>query len=114
MTAGLSDAQRMLVASILGDAVSFEVHTQGWVGQRLWLTWTMYEKQGAYWDPSSREYLIDHAEAYVVPTASDDEGILTFWFPIPRQRGEYQVRYFIRAPRDGAKLASGKTPSFRS
>jgi hypothetical protein len=114
MTAGLSASQRARVASMLGDAVSFNVHTQGWIGQQLLLTWTMYEKQEGHWNPSSREYLIDHAEAYLVPTASEDEGILTFWFPIPKQPGDYQVRYFIRAPRSGLKLASGKTPSFRS
>jgi hypothetical protein len=114
MTAGMSDEQRVRVASVLGDAVSLEVHTRGWIGQQLWLTWTMYEKQDGYWNPSSREYLIDHAEAYVVPTASNDEGILTFWFPIPKQQGDYEVRYFIRAPRSGYKLASGKTHSFRS
>jgi len=114
MTAGLSGSQRARVASVLGDAVSFNVHTRGWIGQQLWLTWTMYEKHDRYWNPSSREYLIDHAEAYVVPTAADDEGILTFWFPIPKQRGDYQVRYFIRAPGSGKKVAGGKCESFRS
>lgn len=113
IAAGLSASQRAHIASILGDAVSFEVHTQGWIGQQLWLTWTMYEKQHGGWNPSERSYLIDHAEVYVVPTASRDEGILTFWFPIPDQPGEYQVRYNIRAPRTGLKLASGKTPGFR-
>jgi hypothetical protein len=114
MTAGLSGAQRVQVARVLGDAVSLQVHTRGWIGQRLWLTWTMYEKQDGYWNPSSREYLIDHAEDYVVPTASNDEGILTFWFPIPKQSGDYEIRYSIRAPGSGEKLASGRTSSFRS
>ncbi len=114
MTAGMSDTERTRVASMLGDAVSFKVHTRGWTGQRLWLAWTMYEKQGKYWNPSQHEYLIDHAEAYLVPTASDDEGSLTFWFPIPRQQGDYEVRYFIRAPGSGAQLAFGRSHSFRS
>jgi hypothetical protein len=114
MTAGLSAAQRARVAAVLGDAVSFDVHTHGWIGQQLWLTWTMYEKQDGYWNPSSRVYLIDHAEAYLVPAATEDEGVLTFWFPIPKQRGDYQVRYFIRAPGTGKKLVEGKSPSFRS
>jgi hypothetical protein len=74
----------------------------------------MYEKQDGYWDPSDHEYLIDHADTYIVPAASNDEGILTFWFPIPRQRGDYKVYYFIRAPSSGEKLASGTTGSFRS
>jgi hypothetical protein len=113
MTAGLSDTERDRVASMLGDAVSVEVHTRGWNGQRLWLTWTMYEKQDGYWNPSQHEYLIDHAEAYLVPTASDDKGILTFWFPIPKQQGDYEVRYFIRAPGSGAELAPGRSHSFR-
>ncbi len=113
MTAGMSDTERTRVASMLGDAVSFEVHTRGWNGQRLWLAWTMYEKQGEYWNPSRHEYLIDHAEAYLVPTASDDEGILTFWFPVPEQQGDYEVRYFIRAPGTGAELALGRSHSFR-
>jgi hypothetical protein len=113
MTAGMSDTERARVASMLGDAVSFEVHTKGWNGQRLWLAWTMYEKQGEYWNPSQHEYLIDHAEAYLVPTATDDKGILTFWFPVPRQQGDYEVRYFIRAPGSGAELAHGKSHSFR-
>jgi hypothetical protein len=112
--AGLSSTQRVRVASVLGDVVSFEVHTHGWIGQRLLLTWTMYEKQDGYWDPSDHEYLIDHADTYIVPAASNDEGILTFWFPIPRQRGDYEVRYFIRAPGSGEELATGKTQSFRS
>ena len=114
MTTGLSSEQRARVSAVLGDAVSFDVHTHGWIGQQLWLTWTMYEKQDGFWNPSSREYLIDHAEAYVVPTAIEDEGILTFWFPIPKQRGDYQVHYFIRAPGSGKKLVAGKSPSFRS
>ncbi len=113
MTAGLSDTERDRVASMLGDAVSVEVHTRGWNGQRLWLAWTMYEKQNRYWNPSQHEYLIDHAEAYLVPAASDDKGILTFWFPIPKQQGDYEVRYFIRAPGSGAELAHGKSHSFR-
>jgi hypothetical protein len=113
MTAGMSDTERARVASMLGDAVSFEVHTRGWSGQRLWLAWTMYEKQNGYWNPSQHEYLIDHAETYLVPTASDDEGILTFWFPIPKQQGDYEVRYFIRAPGSGAELAHGKSQSFQ-
>jgi hypothetical protein len=113
MTAGMSNTERAQVASMLGDAVSVEVHTRGWNDQRLWLTWTMYERQDGYWNPSQHEYLIDHAEAYLVPTASDDKGILTFWFPIPRQQGEYRVHYFIRAPGTGAELAHGKSHSFR-
>ncbi len=113
MTTGLSEAQRVRVARVLGDAVSFEVHTQGWIGQRLLLTWTMYEKHDGYWNPSPREYLIDHAQTYVVPTASDAEGVLTFWFPIPRQQGDYEVHYFIRAPDSGGTLASGRSQSFR-
>jgi hypothetical protein len=113
MTAGMSGTERVRVASMLGDAVSFGVHTRGWNGQRLWLAWTMYEKQNGYWNPSQHEYLIDHAEAYLVPTASDDEGILTFWFPIPKQQGDYEVRYFIRAPGSGAELAHGRSHSFR-
>jgi hypothetical protein len=113
MTAGMSDTERAQVASMLGDAVSVEVHTKGWNGQRLWLTWTMYERQDGYWNPSQHEYLIDHAEAYLVPTASDDKGILTFWFPIPRQQGEYKVHYFIRAPGTGSELAHGRSHSFR-
>lgn len=113
MTAGMSDTERARVASMLGDAVSFKVHTRGWNGQRLWLAWTMYEKQNGYWNPSRHEYLIDHAEAYLVPTASDDEGSLTFWFPVPRQQGEYEVRYFIRAPGSGAELAFGRSHSFQ-
>jgi hypothetical protein len=113
MTAGLSDTERDRVASMLGDAVSLEVHTRGWNGQRLWLAWTMYEKQNKYWNPSQHEYLIDHAEAYLVPKASDDKGTLTFWFPIPKQQGDYEVRYFIRAPGSGAELAFGRSHSFR-
>src|ERR1700722_3105287 len=113
MTAGMSDIERTRVASMLGDAVSFKVHTRGWDGQRLWLAWTMYEKQGKHWNPSQHEYLIDHAEAYLVPLASDDEGSLTFWFPIPRQQGDYEVRYFIRAPGSGAQLAFGRSHSFQ-
>jgi hypothetical protein len=113
MTAGMSDTERDRVASMLGDAVSFEVHTKGWIGQRLWLAWTMYEKQNGLWNPSQHEYLIDHAEAYLVPAASDDKGILTFWFPIPKQQGDYEVHYFIRAPGSGAELAHGKSHSFR-
>jgi len=113
MTAGMSDIERTRVASMLGDAVSFKVHTKGWDGQRLWLAWTMYEKQGKHWNPSQHEYLIDHAEAYVVPLASDDEGSLTFWFPIPKQQGDYEVRYFIRAPGSGAQLAFGRSHSFQ-
>ncbi len=114
MTAGLSDSERARVAAVLGDAVSFNVHTHGWIGQQLWLTWTMYEKHDGYWNPSSQVYLIDHAEAYLVPSAAEDEGVLTFWFPIPKQRGDYQVHYFIRAPGSGKKLAAGKSKSFRS
>ena len=113
MTAGMSNTERARVASMLGDAVSFKVHTRGWDGQRLWLAWTMYEKQGKHWNPSQHEYLIDHAEAYLVPLASDDEGSLTFWFPIPRQQGDYEVRYFIRAPGSGAQLAFGRSHSFQ-
>jgi hypothetical protein len=114
LTAGLSPSQRARIVSVLGDAVSFDLHTRGWVGQQLWLTWTMYEKREGHWNPSSQQYLIDHAEAYLVPAAVDDEGILTFWFPIPRQPGEYQVRYFIRAPGGRRKLAAGKTHTFNS
>jgi hypothetical protein len=114
LTAGLSPFQRAHVVSMLGDAVALELHTKGWVNQQLWLTWTMYEKHEGQWNPSSREYLIDQPDAYLVPKAADDEDLLTFWFPIPREPGEYQVRYFIRAPGGKRKLATGKTHVFHS
>ncbi len=112
LTAGMSAYERARVLSMLGDAVNIEVHTRGWVGQRLWLTWTMYEKRDGFWNPSHHEYLIDRPEAYLVPMAAADEGILSFWFPIPSQPGDYQVRYFIRAPGSGDRLAPGRTPTF--
>jgi hypothetical protein len=114
VTTGLSEDQRVQVASMVGNVVEFDIRTEGWSGKRLWLTWTMYEKREGYWNPSDHVYLINHAEAYVVPEASDDEGVLTFWFPIPREHGDYRVHYLIRAPGNGHPLKAGQTPSFRS
>ncbi len=113
LTVGLSALRIAALERVLGDVAQFSVEIQGYSSKTLWLAWTMYQKQQGFWHPSSYPSLDYRLEAYLVPSVADDQGTLTFWFPIPSRRGDYQVRYEILSPANpGVSLATAETSPF--
>ena len=98
---------------MLGNVVQFRLDVQGYSSKVLWVEWTMYQMQAGEWQPSRDVSLDDCLEAYVVPSVPDDQGIITFWVPLPTKPGVYRVQYSIVAPDgQGASLDTAHTDTF--
>jgi hypothetical protein len=114
LSAGLTAPQRRQVERVLGDAPQFRVDIKGYAGSTLWLEWTLQRRVGGFWQFSSQPAFDARLEAYISPSRQEDEGVLSFWFPIPKPPGRYRVEYWLLRPHGQSEpLATNWTPVFR-
>jgi hypothetical protein len=82
-----------------GNVVRFTVETDGYVGQKLPIRWSMYDAstQRIVNEPTLR-YQDGWPAGFYVPAAANDRTDGELWVPLPPTPGTYFVRVEIQSP----------------
>lgn len=88
----------------VGELVSVDLELAGLQGQRVLLSWSIFQKGGQ--GHLSGKWLGNFVAYSLQATTNDDTGTLAMWIPLPRQRGPYFVRLTLT---NGSESLASKT-----
>ena len=82
-----------------GNVVRFTIETEGYKGQKLPISWSMYDatKERVVTEPALR-YQDGWPAGFYIPASDEDRNDGELWMPLPPTSGMYFVRVEIQSP----------------